>query len=310
MKMKKDLVSIIIPVYNSSKYLKKCLDSIVAQSYDNIEIIAVLNGSTDNSEQILKECNQKIKICKLIEPSIGMARNYGIDASTGNYIIFFDSDDYMEKDMIKELVEKMQKEDLDLGTSDYYTSDENNNRKIVNTYDFAVSNIYLSKELFYKINYGPVKLFKRSIILENKIKFPINLKYEDLPFVSEYLLKCKRIGKVNLPLYNYVIHSGSEQNTIDKRALDIFEIMKTINKKCNNCSIDLVSLNVKTIITYTLKQKYQKDSKVKNQFIKDAFHFLNQQFPRWKKCDYLKEEPFLKRIIKKSQILIKIYCNI
>ena len=96
------LVSIVVPVHNSSKYLKRCLDSILNQTYKNIEVITVENGSTDDSLEILKSYEPQIKVIKLDSKSLGTARNTGINASLGDYISFIDSDDTIKKEFIEE----------------------------------------------------------------------------------------------------------------------------------------------------------------------------------------------------------------
>ena len=108
------LVSIVVPVHNSSKYLKRCLDSILNQTYKNIEVITVENGSTDDSLEILKSYEPQIKVIKLDSKSLGTARNSGINASLGDYISFIDSDDTIKKEFIEELVNSIEYEKSDL----------------------------------------------------------------------------------------------------------------------------------------------------------------------------------------------------
>ena len=125
----KDLVSIIIPVHNSSKYLRKCLNSILSQTYKNLEIITVENGSTDNSLEILKEYKGKIKVEVLKKGNIGLARNKGIDKSTGEYLVFIDSDDEINEYFIEKMLNKLKETNTDLVTCDMLNKYEIKNKE-------------------------------------------------------------------------------------------------------------------------------------------------------------------------------------
>ena len=121
-------VSIIIPVHNSSKYLKKCIDSVLKQTYKNIEVICIENGSKDNSLKILKQY-KTIKTYSLKESGISLARNYGIKKAKGEYLYFLDSDDYIKENLIEELVKKLEKDKSDLCYAKYYSVYEEENKK-------------------------------------------------------------------------------------------------------------------------------------------------------------------------------------
>ncbi len=301
--MKKAKVSIIIPAYNASKYLNRCLDSILNQSFKDLEVLVILNGCTDNSLEILTSYNKKIKVFELPKPSISEARNLGIKKALGDYILFFDADDFMEEEMVLKLYEKALKSKADLVYSDYYTFYEQYGKKEVTINgDDDLNNLY-------KVSLGPIKLFKKDIIIKNNILFPLNLKYEDMPFVLTYLVFTKKISKVNIPLFNYVIHDNSEQTVLDERVFDLFKILDIINKlKLSKKGLE--NINVKTLITFALKQKYQKDHILGMEFIDKVFSYLNTNYPTWKECKYLKEESLLKKMIKQNKLLIKIYCSL
>ena len=115
--MTKELISIIVPVYNVEKYLKKCVDSIVNQTYKNLEIILVDDGATDNSGKIcdeLVELDNRIKVYHKKNGGLSDARNYGVERATGDYIGFVDSDDYIDAEMYEKLYEAIKKENVDV----------------------------------------------------------------------------------------------------------------------------------------------------------------------------------------------------
>lgn len=301
-------VSIIIPVHNSSKYLKKCIDSVLKQTYKNIEVICIENGSKDNSLKILKQY-KTIKTYSLKESGISLARNYGIKKAKGEYLYFLDSDDYIKENLIEELVKKLEKDKSDLCYAKYYSVyEEKNKKEKTELYTFDILNKKQTITNLHNINLGPQKLFKKEIITNNNITFPLNTKYEDVYFVLKYLYFSNKISMVNEYLYYYLIHSNSETTTMDSRVFDILKIIKLYEKIYDKEEIENVT--VKLLTTYTIRQRYQKNSGLRNKFIDESFSHLNKNYQNWKKCKYLKERNKLKKIIEKSKLLTKIYCHL
>lgn len=301
-------VSIIIPVHNSSKYLKKCIDSVLKQTYKNIEVICIENGSKDNSLKILKQY-KTIKTYSLKESGISLARNYGIKKAKGEYLYFLDSDDYIKENLIEELVKKLEKDKSDLCYAKYYSVyEEKNKKEKTELYTFDILNKKQIITNLHNINLGPQKLFKKEIITNNNITFPLNTKYEDVYFVLKYLYFSNKISMVNEYLYYYLIHSNSETTTMDSRVFDILKIIKLYEKIYDKDEIENVT--VKLLTTYTIRQRYQKNNKIRNEFIDETFNHLNKNYKNWRKCNYLKERNKLKKIIEKSKLLTKIYCHL
>ena len=140
-------VSLVVPIYNSSKYLNKCIDSLVNQTLKDIEIILINDGSTDKSLEILKNYQQKdnrIKILTQNHKKQGKARNYGISVAQGEYIGFVDSDDWCELDMFEKLYEKAIKTDSDITMCAVTTYNDNNNG------EFSQANTYANLDIFPK----------------------------------------------------------------------------------------------------------------------------------------------------------------
>lgn len=303
-------VSIVVPVHNSSKYLKRCIDSLLNQTYKNIEIIAVENGSTDNSLEILKSYGPKIKVIVLPESSVGTARNVGINASSGTLISFIDSDDTINKEFINELVENIEYEQSDLSICGIREINEETKEEKVRE-DYPHKGVEREEILnnLERFDYGPCnKLYRKEIIIKNKLSFPTNLKYEDVPFVLGYISSCKTISRVPDALYNYHIHNGSEQTTIDERIFDIFEILELLKHHVN--ILQLEGLYTKILTTYSLKTKYLKDKTKRIEFIDKAYDILDNNFDNWRTCSYMIDRPFLKRIVQSNRKLVKIYTNL
>ena len=156
-------VSIIVPIYNAEEYLPKCIDSLINQTYQNIEIILLNDGSTDNTQNIIASYKDK-RIIAINKKNTGIAdtRNEGIKKSTGEYIMFVDSDDYLELNSIELLIKKLEKDKSDIVMFNYYLETPNQQIEI----KLPINNISSIKEnpdLLTKIHLGPcTKIFKSS----------------------------------------------------------------------------------------------------------------------------------------------------
>lgn len=309
-------ISVIIPVYNSSTYLRKCLDSVVNQTLKDIEIIVINDGSTDDSKNIIEEYLCKYKNIIFIDQEnkgIGKTRNIGIKKATGEYITFIDSDDYIKENMLEEYYKYAKKHNFDLVIGSYIKK-INNKEIIFENNKFKTGNVKTTPQILYLIEYGPwAKLYKCEMLINNNIYFDEKRKYEDMPFVSKALLKSKLIGQITEPYYYYIIHNNSETTTMDKRVFDILDILKEIKdyyKREYYLRDELDYVIIDKITTYMLQQRVQKDNKLRIEFIDAGYAFLNKNIKNWRGNKYYKKTNFLKRIIKNNKKILKIYCNI
>ena len=312
--MKKPDISIIVPVYNTEKYLERCLTSLIEQTKKEIEIIIINDGSTDNSEKIIKKYkDSRIKYIKNVNQGIGATRNEGIEKAQGKYIMFVDSDDYIEQDTCEVLFTKAEKDNLDMVICDFYRECENGEKKEERILDFENTTIKETPELLYKINLSPWnKLYSTKMIKDNNILFEEELKYEDTPFVFISMDKSKQIGKVNKCLNHYIIHSNSETTIRDERCFDIFEIIRIVRDYFDNKEYAKESLNrwiVWIVTNFTIQQRNQEDKKLAMKFIDHSHDFLSVVVPDYKNNKYY-EGRGIKRVIEKSRILTKIYVRL
>ena len=209
-------VSVIVPFYNVEKYIDKCLNSLVNQTLEDIEIIIVNDGSKDNSETIAKEYASKYKnkIIYLKKENGGLsdARNYAIPYATGEYIAFLDSDDYIEVNMYEQMYEKAKKENADIVECDFLW--EYPNEKIE-----SKGKIYKDKHDIL-LNARVVawnKLIKKELIEKTKIKFPYGLRYEDVEFFYKLIPYINKLDIVNKPFVHYVQRDNSISNSQNSR---------------------------------------------------------------------------------------------
>lgn len=205
--------SFIVPMYNVEKYISQCIDSLLAQKYNNYEIIIIDDGSTDSSLSISKKYeskNKNIKVFSQENSGVSKARNRGLKEAKGEYIVFVDSDDYCSENLLTIIEQNInQNELLIYGYSKIYINKIEN---IVKKDSFETE---CSKEEYIILDdniggYISNKVFERRIIKENNIEFDTNIHYcEDLKFVCDYINKIKRIKYINKPLYYYRMRKGS-----------------------------------------------------------------------------------------------------
>ena len=309
--MKND-ISIIVPIYNAEKFIKKCVDSLLNQTKKEIEIILINDGSTDNTLKILKEYKDKrIKLFSNKNQGIGKTRNFGISKATSKYIMFCDSDDYYEPNMCELMFNKAEKNNLDLVVCDFYKEYDSGKRESIKVASFDYTTLKENPSLIRTINLAPWnKLYRSELIKDNNIMFEEKLKYEDTPFVAKALDYAKKIGKIDKCLNHYIVHEQSETTIRDRRCFDIIKIVDIIRKYFKNKDYikeDLDKLTVRIITNYTIQQRDQIDRKAGREFIEEAFSYLKKEVPNYKDNKYYEDRSILKRTIEKSELLTKIY---
>lgn len=229
-------VSIVIPVYNVEKYLEQCLENIINQTYKNIEIILVNDGSTDNSEDICKKYlyDNRVKIINKKNGGLSEARNYGIKSATGEYIAFVDSDDVISKDFIEVMIEEIVKSNADMVCCRYKRfknlaeiNEESIKRDIINVEprEFLKKVLYQNDQTLYLVTaWG--KLYKRNIF--DNIQYPVGKLFEDLAIIVDVVRQTKKIVCIDKTMYFYRITNDSITNQkFSIRKMDIIE-------NCNN----------------------------------------------------------------------------
>ena len=287
-------VSVIVPIYNVEKYLEKCLDSLVNQTLEDIEIILVNDGSTDNSGQIAKEYASKYKekIVYLEKQNGGLsdARNYGLEYAKGDYISFVDSDDYISKNLYSELARYME-EDYDMVKFGILTVNLKNNKITQNeakqleskTGEEAFDILYKTDKMT-EVAWG--YLYKASFWKENNFKFTKDMYHEDFGLTPLVILKAKKVASTNILGYYYVqsdksITRNSDEKKKLKMSYDLLKFYDNMIKEIENYDIskkakenikiyytNCILLEIKNISNEEEKQKYIKEIK-KRKMIKN-----------------------------------------
>lgn len=229
--MKEDLISVVVPVYNVEKYLKKCVDSILKQSYKNLEIILVDDGSTDNSGVICDDYineDKRIKVYHKDNGGLSSARNYGIDRMNGKYVTFIDSDDFIDKFMIEELYKCLIDNDLDISLChglDYndYNFEGTNEKSLninVKMYNREESLLNCNSTLFI-VAYQ--KLYKSELF--KSLRYEDGVIHEDAQIAPYIYDQVNKIGLIDQTLYyRYIRDDSIVHKNFSKKNYDVIKV--------------------------------------------------------------------------------------
>ena len=237
-------LSIIVPVYNVELYIERCINSITAQNIINYEIICINDGSTDKSLEALYNLQKnypKIKIFNQKNCGPSVARNRGIELSKGKYILFIDSDDYLENNVLDKLLNEAFKRDLDILDFKVFTEYKDGFKRIWDNnllfLDKEISGLDYLKIYIDKFSKQPFvspwsHLYKRDFLLENHLRFIEGIYFEDLLFTLESYILAKKVFMIDLFVYNY--YNNQFSITKSKHSLnklkDVFLIIDLYNK--------------------------------------------------------------------------------
>ena len=234
------MISVIVPVYNVEEYLEECLDSIINQTYTDIDVILVNDGSTDNSQRICERyCEQDSRFHLINQENKGLsgARNRGMSESKGEFITFVDSDDVLKEDMLEQLM-KQATSDIDI-VECWYTNDQNEivapslkDAEILFKGNSKEAIVSLCKDNIVRLN-AVAKLFRREVILN--FPFLEGLFYEDVYGGIGILKHINKMVKINYIGYYYRVRSGSIMNReFNTKNLDLFTICDKVEKLYND----------------------------------------------------------------------------
>ncbi len=286
--MEQDLITVIIPVYNSEKYFGKCIESILNQTYQNIEIIIINDCSTDESENIILDYlgkdNRITYLSNETNLGVGKTRNIGIDRAKGKYIYFIDSDDYIEESTLADLHDAIQEGDSFCCMMQAY--------RTIDGKDYLFSR---SKEELSLLRSPSVcfRLFNKNFLDQANIRFsglPIG---EDLEFVFKLMVYNNQYSYVTKPLYHYVIHSDSSSRGSIQKQFSIFEVLSNMENYAKSLNrydqfykeIEFlyISHGLRGTMRRIMQLPFQKED------IVTCFRLVEQKYPNWQNNEYLKQ---------------------
>lgn len=239
----KTLVSIIVPIYNSSKYLTQCLDSIYSQTHKDIEVILINDGSTDHSLNIIKEYVKSYPKTVVINKSNGglsSARNAGIKKANGDYLCFVDSDDIISPVFTEELLKNINPDEGALVSCCQYTrrltklpsTRKSISNRTMSSRQYLLNTYYQKKATLYSVTVA-TKMFAASLF--RNTNFPVGKLYEDFAIIDQLLLQSAKIGITKQPLY-YYRHTNNSITTkcFEDSHLDTIEHCNTLIRNYSN----------------------------------------------------------------------------
>lgn len=299
-------VSIIVPVYNVEKYIEKCLESLVNQTLEDIEIIIVNDGSKDSSKEIvekyLKKYPKKVLYLEKENGGLSDARNFAIPYARGEYIAFLDSDDYVELNMYEDMYKIAKNEDSDIVECDFIW--EYPDKSKIDT-----GEIYHGKhEMLEKIRVVAWnKLIKKSILDKTKVIFPKGYRYEDIEFTYKLIPYLEKVSFLKRPCVHYIQRDNSISNTQNERTKEILEVFDNVFNYYKEKGLyeeyftELEYTYARVLLCSSLKRMCKiKDKQIRNGLLNLTWQKLNSNFPNWKKNRILKDNNSLKGLYMKS----------
>ena len=290
----KELISVIVPVYNTEKYINRCIDSIIKQTYNNIEIILVDDGSTDESLKICREYANKdnrIKVLHQENSGVSSARNQGINIMKGEYFICIDSDDWIEPNMIENLHNDIKKYNADISICNFYINTESGEQNIKNELkkeELILTDIKeMYENLFNEKMFGGYlwnKLIKTSIVKNDKEKILFNEKIaieEDVLFLIDVLKKCNKICYSSSEVLYHYFQRNSSAVRFNYKLKDLTKIEVLEEKLKIKEEYDIKSLNrLEYDYIFLLNQAIfiAKDNKVDNNVYKEKLKIANKKY--------------------------------
>lgn len=298
----KPKISVIVPIYNTEKYLEKCLDTLVNQTLEDIEIILINDGSPDHSEKIVEKYmdkyQDKIVYYKKENEGQGVARNYGIDIARGQFISFVDSDDYIDKTMFEKLYNKAIEDKADIVSTTGFI-EVRGNELVDKKFEFDDIDFYTR---YILNNSGPVaKIIKKDIIVKNKLYFPNLRAYEDISVVPLWGIYSNKISYVDESLYYYLIHDGSTMKQIEynEKLTHIYDSLDNLyikfrGKVKNKYDDELEWIYIEHLLHAASLRFYKFD---KLDEIKKINSIMKDRFPKWKRNKYYKKQNIKYKIV-------------
>jgi len=319
-------ISVIVPVYNIEHYVADCLDSLLAQSFDDFEIVIVNDGSTDGSARVIERyATQNPAAIRAFTKSNGGlsdARNYGMDRAEGAYFAFIDGDDTVAPNMLGCMHERALATGADLvicGIENF--ADGADAGVYYPEPDMSVFGRSLVEEprLLYRVDASACdKLFARELFLRSGVRFPVGLRFEDVPTIYRLLPFARRIEKIDRPLYRYRHdRPTSISGGYDARYLDLVEGFRLIDDAYSDAGIfeanrgALLRLHLTHLIAGRYPDLFARAStSARRRFVAAAFELLDERFRRWRDtgvCRELWRNPVL-RFISTHESALGLFC--
>lgn len=250
----KPIVTLIVAVYKTEPYLKRCIDSIIQQNYRNLEILLIDDGSPDNAAAICQDYASRYGYIWYVHKENGgvsSVRNLGLSMAHGTYVCFVDSDDYLEPEYVSSMVEAIEATNADMVACGHYREKQNGKKKVMccnhqglMDYEEAMCRLFYDNSF---AGYPWNKLYRMDLIRKYQLAYDLELRMtQDLVFVTGYMLHCKKIAYVNQPLYCYCYNAESVCRDIKNTG--VFDRKKLITLKAHEITEHMIAHCPKKVI--------------------------------------------------------------
>lgn len=294
-------VSVIVPVYNTEKYLNKCLDSLVNQTLQELEIVIINDGSKDSSPDVIQAYMDKYpdKFVYRTQENSGqaVARNKALGLCTGTYVGFLDSDDFVKEDMFQRMYEKAVEEDADYVACGYTDITYEEDRQVELQHYVASRVARKTKDMFRGALASPfLHLYRRSILEESGVRFPEGVIYEDTAFYLNLIPYCKKLAVIEEPLAYRVRHSNSTMTTFKAfKVAQIFPVLDAAIQFYKDHGFygeyeeELTYFCVRVLLCSSL-QRIGKvaDKKERKELLHKTLEYIELNFSKYRRNQYFK----------------------
>jgi len=299
-------VSVIVPVYNVEKHLKRCLDSLLAQTLQEIEVIAIDDGSTDSSLEILQDYAKtfgKLKCVSKKNGGLSDARNYGLSCASGEYVGYVDSDDFVDPDMFEVMYREAKEHGSDIVECNLHHT-------YANYEDTEIMVKYYKPEEFlcFGRHIAWNKIYRRAWLLETGIQFPFGLIYEDVSFFSKLAPYIRRYDYVDIAPVHYVQRSGSLNNLSSTSTIQILDILRDIldfykvKGFFGQYSSQLEYMYARILLCSSFARMCRiRDKTCRKEALRANYNELAETFPDWRKNHVLRTDKSINALFMRMQ---------
>lgn len=309
--MNKIKLSIVVAVYNLEKYLPRCLDALVNQTLQEIEILCVDDGSTDSAPQIIDDYEKKYpeKVKAFHKPNGGefTTRNYGLERATGEYVTFVDTDDYVEPNWAEKLYNAAKENDADLAVCGFERIDLDTGKvvsKNMTNFGYSVKEINNKDDFMLFINPAPWnKIYRLGKVKD--LRFMNFRGFNDMIFLTSSYTRIKKVAFVPDVLYHYYLRYDSQIHSVNKEDVENFKkyllelkklyIKENKYEEMKNILDMMAFIHLGVSVMY--RASYDKTINIK-EMLKDTIKYLDENFSTWRKSPYLKFGYSLKKGVK------------
>lgn len=301
-------ISVLIPTYNSEKYIEKCIKSVINQTYKNIEIICINDGSTDNTKNILEnlqKTDNRIKIINKKNTGYGSSLNLGIKNAKGEYIAIIESDDFIKDTMFDKLIKIIKEQNCDIIKANFYKKNSKTKKYSSKYFTNSIQNIEIFPQMLLIQPSVWSAIYKKDFLTKNNIKFSEtkNASYQDISFHFITMFLANKIFLLDETLYYYRINNPKSSINSSNKPFQIFKEFKRINEFLKNIKTDKKQEEIKNIFEF--KTMLWNFNRVQNKYNKILLKKMKKYSANWNFKNLIKN----KNLARKEKFYLKLFLN-